>query len=182
MHLAREHAVHRQVHTLVRHVDQPGAGAQVEELAREVVRGAEAARAEVELARIGARVGDELGQRAGRYRGMRHHDVRHLRHQRDGREVLDRIVVQLGVQRRADRERRRDQHDRVAVRRRARRRLRADVAAGAAAVLGHHRLPERSREAVRDQAAEEIGAAARREGQDEPDRLRRIRFLRERAK
>ena len=172
VHVAGEHVLHREVHALVGDVNELRAGDDVEELAREVVRGAGAARAEVERAGLGFREGDELLQVLRRQRRLRDHHVRHRRDQAHRREVLHRVVVDLRVQRRADGERRRDQHDGVAVGRRPRRRLGADVAAGAAAVLGHHRLAEARRQPLGDQPAEDVGAAAGRERQDEADRAR----------
>ena len=71
--------------------------------------------------------------------------------------------------------RHRDQAERVAVGRRPRELDRADVAAGAALVVDHHRLAEGSRELVGDQAAHRVGAAARRERHDPADRLARAR-------
>src|SRR5258706_435516 len=56
--------------------------------------------------------------------------------------------------------------------------FRADIAARAAAVLRHHRLAEARRQPLGEQASEDVGATARREGQDEAQRARRIAVLR----
>ena len=59
----------------------------------------------------------------------------------------------------------------VAVRRGFRRGVAADDAAGAATVLDHDLLPERLAELRREQARDRVGAAARRVGHDDADRL-----------
>ena len=49
----------------------------------------------------------------------------------------------------------------------------ADVAAGAGSVLDHHRLPGELRQALSEQARQQIDRAAGRERRDDPDRLDR---------
>jgi hypothetical protein len=63
----------------------------------------------------------------------------------------------------------------VAVRRGLRRHAGADDGAGSAAVVHDDRHPEALRHFRRDHARDHVGAAARRERNDEPYRLGRIR-------
>ncbi len=91
------------------------------------------------------------------------------------REALDRIVVEIAVDRRAGGERAgRGEQQRVAVRIGGRDRLGADGAAGSArAVLDDDRLPECHRQTVGDQAGDHVGAA-RRERHDHLDDAARV--------
>ena len=101
--------------------------------------------------------------------------MRHVAGERDGREILQRIVAELGLHEGIDGERAvRADEQRVAVGRRARHRFGADAAAGAAAVVDHHRLAERARDPFADQAADDVGIAAGRERHDQMDRPVRI--------
>jgi ribulose-5-phosphate 4-epimerase/fuculose-1-phosphate aldolase len=98
---------------------------------------------------------------------------------RHGRERRRRIVRKL-VHRRTEREGDRDQQQCVAVGRGLGRHLCADETACAAHVLDDHRVAEALRELRRDDSADDIVAAARRERDDEPHRLAGI-GLRSRA-
>src|SRR2546430_11974062 len=60
--------------------------------AADVTDGADASRAEADLARVCLRVGDELGDRLGRKRGMHHQGVRRGGDAPDRGEVLAWIV------------------------------------------------------------------------------------------
>ncbi len=64
------------------------------------------AEAEVELARIGLGIGDELGERLGRHVGRDHQHQAAARDRRDRHEVLQRIVGQRLVDQRRDEMRR----------------------------------------------------------------------------
>jgi hypothetical protein len=106
---------------------------------------------------------------------MDHQHVRHVRHHRDRPQVFLVVVVQLEHVRR-DRLRtvRRDEQ-RITVRRRFRDELRADVAAGAGAVLHEHALSERCAHVLRERSRDDVVAARPcRIGDHEPHRLRRI--------
>jgi hypothetical protein len=90
------------------------------------------------------------------------------RHQQDGRrpdasdrgKILDRIVGQVGIDRRRQHMRcHAADHDRVAVRRRGGGLLRADGACGAGAVFDIDGLPETLAHPVGEQAAEHVTAA-----------------------
>ena len=114
---------------------------------------------------------DEVVERlqAGLGRGDQH--VRPAAQQREVGEVLQRVVGQLGVDARVGDVRRGIGEQRVAVGRRVDHDLRADRAAGAGAVLGHHRLAPHLLQLGRDHAADDVGRAARRERDDQADGL-----------
>src|SRR4030095_10025000 len=65
----------------------------------------------------------------------------------------------------------------VAVGRRLHRHFDADRAAAALPVVHYHRLPERLAELLRQRARHDVGLAARRERDDQPDWLRRVLLL-----
>ena len=103
------------------------------------------------------------------------------RGERDRREVPNRIEGHFGEEARVDRERpRRTHQDRVAVGRGLGDEVGADVAARARPVVDHDLLREALGELLRDDASDDVGAAARREGDDEADRLGGISFRRDR--
>src|SRR6267154_5807220 len=138
-----------------------------------------AVRGEVDLARVAARVLEELAHTVeGRLRGDHEH-VRAAAHERDRGEVPLRVERQRPVQRHVDRVGRRGDEERVAVGRALRDEIGADVAARSGAVLDDDRLPERFAQTGRERPRGEIGDPARRKSDDEPDRLRGV--LRERG-
>src|SRR6266704_3399548 len=126
---------------------------------------------------------DQLGEGP---RGHRRVNADHERRDdapRNRHEVALRVVREVLVQARVDRDRgvRRDEKG-VTVGRGLRRRLGADVAARAGAVVDDELLLERLGERLRELARIEIRAAARRRGHDEPDRPRRPGALRVRGR
>ena len=166
---------------LVRHVQRLRIGDRGEQHAGEVAGRADAGRSHVERVRLRFHQRDELGQRG---RGQRRiHDQQHLAagEERHRHEIGERIVGELlvGVRRDRDPGRGADEH-RVAVGRRLRRRFRADDAARARAVVDHQRLSERLAHFRRDEPRQYVGCRARRLRQDDADRLRRI-VLRQRS-
>ena len=84
---------------------------------------------QVELARIGLGIGDELGNRFGRNRWMDHHHVGKAEDASDRRDVAEKNEIELVEECRVDRVRRTDQKERIAIRRRAHGRFSADIAA-----------------------------------------------------
>ena len=136
--------------------------------------GADAGRSEVELAGIGFRVGDELGNGGDRDRLVHHQDVRHADHARDRRDVTNEIEAQLVVERVVDRVRRNHLEQRVAVRRGLHHGLGPDIAAGARPVLDDDRLTEPLRQPLRHQTGQDVGPAAGGEADDDAHRLRRV--------
>jgi hypothetical protein len=100
---------------LVGDVDDLDASLVLEQRAQEIGRGGEA-RAVVQLAGIGLRVGHELRHRARGQVGADHEQVRQDRHHRHRGERAHRVVVEIGVARGRHRERaRRSEQERVAV-------------------------------------------------------------------
>ena len=99
---------------------------------------------------------------------------------RDRREIAHQFVFALRRrhQRFVRRLRVRHHQERVAVGRRFDDLLRADHAAGAGAVLDHDRLAELLLQHVADQARRHVGRSSGAEGNDDPDRPRRV-ILRE---
>ena len=94
--------------------------------------------------------------------------------QRDGREIRREVVPRLRVQAHVDGVGVGAEHDRVAVGRGARRLLGADIAARPGAVVDHDLLPEDFREALPDDARDDVAVAAGRVGHDEAHGLGRI--------
>ena len=67
------------------------------------------------LRQFGLGVGDELGNRLDRHRGIHLHDIGLAMNTRDRRDVADEIEVELCIKRRVDRVRRTCKEKRVAV-------------------------------------------------------------------
>src|SRR6266850_1494916 len=119
-------------------------------------------------------VGDEFLHRLHRQAGI---DGEHQRHRggEDHRcEVLQRIERDPGIERRRDGDGRGVVEDGVAIRRSARRFRRADIAAGAGAVVDHHLLAHLIGELLREGARIDVGRTAWRESEDHADRLRGV--------
>jgi hypothetical protein len=122
---------------------------------------------------------DHVIDRLRRQLGVDRHDQRQLRDQDDRREILDRVIGQVGVDVRADAVGRdRVQEERVAVRIGFGDGRGSDRAPGAAAIAGDDRLAERVGKLGADDARDEVGGAARRHGDDELQRPVRIIVLR----
>src|SRR5947207_1435300 len=133
--------------------------------------GAVAVRGEVELARIAARVLEEFADARDGRLGGDHQNVGAAAPERAGGGVLLRVGRQEPVQRHVDRVGRRRDEQRVAVGRALRDEVGADIAAGAGLVLDDDRLSQGFRKARAQSTRGEIGDTARRESDDEPDRL-----------
>src|SRR5688500_2406155 len=121
----------------MRHVD---ANLDLQELAGEMLGAAAARRGKVELARILLRDRDEF---LDRLRGIRRMDEQKVRARRENsyrREILDRIVVELGIKAHIDAQRSRAQKERVAVVRRFGDILGSDVLCRSRPVLDEHLL------------------------------------------
>ena len=147
----------------------------LEELAREMARGAHAGGGEGQAPRMRPRVGDEVEHALRRHRRMDDQQAFGLEHQRDRREIAHRVVGHRGKEADVDgvgAEAARDQ--RVAVGRGLGDRVGADVAPGAGAVLDQHRLSPALGHACADEARIEVGDAARRERHHDLDGLRGI--------
>ena len=147
----------------------------VEQLRREMHHGAVAAMADGDAG--GRRPGepDHVGDGVTREGERRRQDERRLREAADRRQILERVVRQLFVE--ADIDRKcaggADRED-VAVGRRLGDRIEPDRTAGAGPVLDHDGLAEARLQLRLEGARHDLGGAARREGDDQPDRARRI--------
>ena len=89
--------LHRRTGAAVGDVPNVGLGQKLEQLAGEMMRGAGAGGAVVQLARVGLGVGDELGQRLGR--DLIRIDDDHLWRPRDQghrNKILFDVVVEMG--------------------------------------------------------------------------------------
>ena len=134
-------------------------------------RRARAGMAILHLRLVRLHVGDELLQRVGR-KVLRHDDdARRLDHEAERREVGERVVGRILVERLApgvgaavaD-------HELRAVGRRLRHAQRADRAAGADRIFHHHVLAEHLGEALRDDASGHVARPARSERHDQGER------------
>ena len=123
----------------------------------------------------GPQRGLELRHIGDRQRRAHHQHVLHQREQRDRLEILDRIIAGLGRHQRRERMGRdRAREQRVAVGRRARRGLRADLAASAAAIVDHEGAAEDGGHFRRDDADDRVVGAPGRIRRDQPDGTIRI--------
>jgi hypothetical protein len=172
-HATADDVAHRRCAAAVGHMVHLEAGHRREHRGEEMLAAAVAGRREVHLARMRFHVGDELADGLHRQRRIHREHALLAADQRDRREILDRIVGELRVHRRADRVGLRRQQQRVAVGRRARDALAADRGARARLVLDVHRLAETSRHRVRDHANRAVDGAARGKRHDDLDRPRR---------
>src|SRR5215207_10340024 len=100
-----------------------------------MVRASIAAGREIDLARIGLGIGNELRNGLGRNGWVHHHDVGLVNHGRDRRYVSIEIVIEPLVERRVDSERRSYEEKRVPVRGCFCDRLSTNVAACARPIL-----------------------------------------------
>ena len=133
------------------------------------------ARAEIDLARLGLRQGDELGEVFGRERRVclpSHWRATWCRQSawsrarsRTGYVLIERVVDGVVG---------RDEADGVAIGRRRQNVLHADIAAGADVVLDHDRLAELLRQILAEEARDGIVGSAGGERNDEAHRPRRI--------
>src|SRR5262245_2378697 len=119
-----------------------------------------ATRCHIDLARIGLGIIDELRNRLGWNRGMNHHDVDRAQQACDRFNITNEIEIKLGIERRVDRVRRRDEKECVAVGGRPYDRLRADIAAGTWPVLDNELLTEPLRQALTDHAGDDVSGAS----------------------
>ena len=89
-------------------------------------------------------------------------------------DVGDEIEIQVSVERGVEHVGQDGHLQRVAVRRRPHDHLGPDVAGGARPVVDHQRLAELIRQPLSDDARDDVGRAAGREGDDQAHRPRRI--------
>ena len=100
------------------------------------------------------------------------HDRRQADQRGDRREVLDRVVAEVRIERRVDRHRAGiAEHQHMAVGRRLGDHVGGDDAAGARHVLDDEGLAERVGEFFREQPRQHVGIAAGAGGRDQPHRM-----------
>ncbi|KAG1254438.1 hypothetical protein G6F65_017042 [Rhizopus arrhizus] len=105
----------------------------------------------------------------------RHQDDRQVHQRGHHRQIAERLVRQVLVQRRVQRQGAHAcRHQRIAVRRGAGRFLRGDDSGGAGAIFHHHRLAQRVAHVLGDDAGRQVAAAAGAEWHQPADRMVRI--------
>ena len=114
----------------------------VEQLAGEMIAGASARGRQIDLARIGFVISNELRDGLGRHRGIDHHHLRLMYEACDRHEIAHHFEAELVVDRDVDRRRRTDRQQRVAIRGRAHHNLGGKVGRSARAVFDEDRLTE----------------------------------------
>ena len=168
---ARHQVGHGRPAALVGHVHDVDLAHRLEELEREMRGAAGAGRRAVQLARLGARQRQQLGDILGR-QVVAHHQQHGIdADRRHGGEVGAHVVGQVAVERRRDGGRAvRGQHDDAAVGRRLGDRGGGDLAVGAGAVLDHDGALQPLADAGRHDAGEKIVRSAGRKADDEAQR------------
>ena len=175
MHLSRDHVLQALRAPAVVHRYDVDLGDRLQQFAEQRQRRSRTGRRERNLARIVLGVFDQVGHRVHRQRRIDHQHQRVARHQRHHRQVLQRIVGELLIERRVDRERaaRREQQ-RVTVRRGLRDGRGRCRGAGARAVLHDEGLAEPLGELLRHQPADDINRSTCGERHYDGDLARRI--------
>ncbi|MNL00236.1 hypothetical protein D3C87_1206620 [compost metagenome] len=177
--LAAQQVGQRRGRTLVRNVRHRHLGHQAQQLSGHVRGAANARRAVGQPLALLPGIGQEFGEIAGRHAVVDHQHVGRGGQQRDVREILRRVVRQLGPDGRVDHVVRGRDQQRVAVRVGARHDLGADLPAGAGAVVHHEGLLQLGLHVTGDAARQQVGHAARRERHDDGDGLGGPVLLRE---
>jgi hypothetical protein len=156
----------RLIGAFVRHVHDIDLRRALEELAAQMRRRAVARGREMQLAGAAPRQRDQLFHVLHRQRRVGDEQEGRRRNQYHRREIAQRIVRELRIEARVDRETRKSGQHGVAVRRRLRNDLRSDVAACAGSIIDEDLLPEGDREVLSDRACDDVGRAARRKRRD----------------
>jgi hypothetical protein len=181
LHLPAQKVGHRTRSALVRNVDHVDPEVLLEQLHREMVRGAAARRRIVELPRLSLGERDELLDRSRRQRRMDDQREAADRGGSDRRESIDRVIRNARLQRDVGNVRARGHQQRVAVGGCLGHGLGADVAARAGAIVYDHGNVEFLGELLAEHARQDVDARARRVRHDHANRTVRIRFLRRRG-
>ena len=176
--MAGQRVLHRGADALVGHMRDLDAGADLEQLHRQMEIAADSGRAIVDLAGRGLRRGDVVRQRLHRLRRMHHQHVRHRHHLRHRRQIAQHVIGQVLVDEVIDGDRAGAEQQRVAVGRRAHHRIDAERVARAAAVLDVELLAQDLAEVQREHARRRVGGAARRGRHQNLDRFCRPGRLR----
>jgi hypothetical protein len=116
-----------------------------------------------QLTGLGAGQADKFRQRVRRHGRIDQEHRGHRRQRGNRSEIAQRVIGEIGVERRIDRQGAGiSHHQHVAVRGRRRHHLGGNHAAGAGHILDHERFAERIAEPLRQQARQHIRIAARR--------------------
>src|SRR6516165_2738136 len=149
-------------------------GHHLEQLARYMCAASDTNRRHADLAGIGIRVKDKLGNRLGRDHWIYRHDIWYADDASDWRDIAKEIEAELIIKGHIDGVRRSRQEERVAVGRGTHDGLGADIVAGTRPIIDDELLAEPLREPLSHQAREDIDRAARRGRRDQAHRPRRI--------
>src|SRR5262245_34674512 len=169
--------------SLVRHVLARDGRHDLEELANEMRSATRSGRCKADGARFRLRERDQLAHRFHRYLCVYHEEYRQRRRQNDRREVLQRIVGQVGIDMRTDAMRGDAALEQcVAVGRRLGDEARAHYAAHAGAVVDHDGLAEHFTELLSHDARKQIRTPAGRDKHHHAHWTARIILLRMRGK
>ena len=160
MHLAPDEVGERGSFAAVRHMRDIGTGHHLEELAVDVLRAANAARAHVSLARIGFGIGDQFGDAARGKLRVHHHHPRGSGNACDRDDVANEIEAEVFVERHIDDIGGNNQQEGVAVGWRAHDHFSTDIGAPASAVLDHERLAQPLRQFLANEAREDVARSA----------------------
>ena len=117
-------------------------------------------------------IGDEGAEIRRRQVGPRHQHLRRHHQHRDRRELLERVLVEIGIEARIDRDGVADDQQRVAVRRRIGDKDRAGGIACAGLVLDDDRLGPDRAQSFGEDARDRIDRTAGRRRHDQPHRAR----------
>ena len=177
-HAVAQHIGQRLGRAFVGHMQQVGAGLQLEQLARQVQAAAHAGRRTGQLAGLGPGQRQQLARVARRQRRVGDQHIRRLGQHRDRGKVWLHLVGQVGQQRRVDRQVAGRHHQQgLAVGRRALDRLDPQIAGRAGFVVDDGRLTMPLLQAGGQQAGQQIDRAAGRERGDQlPRALQRARL------
>ena len=149
-------------------------GHHFEQFAGDVDRRADAARSIADLAGIGLHVADELGDGLRRKRWIDLHDERVADDARDRRDVADEVEIELVVEGGVDRIRRRDEQQRIAIRRRTDGGFGGDIGGCARPVFDDKLLAEPLGQPLTDETRSNVGGAAGGKPDHQAHRPRRV--------
>ncbi len=143
----------------------------LEQFARQMRRRADAGSGETVFVRVGLDQFDQLFDALRRHRRIDRDDVGRIGDHGDRREILDRVVGDLGVQAHIDHEAGAHHGERVAVGRRLRHFGVGDIAAGAGFVIDVELLAKGGRQFLPDDTGDHIGGSAGGEADQQPHRM-----------
>ena len=151
----------------------------LEQLAGEVLRRADAGRGKAQLARVGARIGDQLLHGLGRHVIGHDENIGRVDRLRDRQQVLGGVVRHFAVETWIDGDLGVGRHQKcVAVGRGLGDAVARDVAAGAGNIFDHHRLAPDLAQPVGHDPGDDVHRTCGRIAKDHSDRAVRISALR----